>query len=299
MITVDVQNERLRKKVKKFEANVYKTLPLDLRLAGKRTAFYYMEYTTPVSTKANQWPMVPFHERVASDVMKVYPTKSDDRWKSSAYELIKAGYGEAKAADFWHAVKTNAQENFDAETGEGRNTAEAIFDKIRNSSVSKIKKKPDNAAYKAIRDKHSVVRRRTLQLSKEAPADGFLIDSRRDSFIKTRQATIGLAKAGWYACDTALGGQKNYTKARAEDGRFIWPKQLRKLVNRFGAGIGSGFVSTSGAYGRFEITNRIRYIWEALPDHLKESAEKQSRNAMRIVFELRYKNRKNIELMTR
>jgi hypothetical protein len=297
MIAVKVSNERLHKKAKKFEENVYKTLPLDLRLAGKRTAFYYMEYTTPVSTKANQWPMKNFNERVASDVRKVYPTKSDDRWKSSAYELIKQGYGEERAAEFWHAVKSNTQENFNAETGEGRNTAEAIFDKIRNSSVSKIKKKPDNAAYKAIRDRYSVIRRRTRQLSKEAPADGFLLDARRDSFVKSRQATIGLAKAGWYAADSKLGGQKNYTKARAEEGRFVWPGACRKLMNRFGGGIGSGFVSTSGAYGRFEITNHVRYIWGALPDHLKEAAEKQSRNAMRIVFELRYKNRKNLDMM--
>jgi len=297
MIAVRVQNERLKKKAKKFEENVYKTLPNDLRLAGKRSAFYFMEYTTPVSTKANQWPMKAFNERVHADVKKAYPTKSDDRWKSSAYELIKAGYGEAKAGEFWHAVKSNSQDNFNPETGEGRNTAETIFDKIRNSSVSKIKKKPDNAAYKALRDKHSIVRRRTLQLSKDTPPDGFLIDSRRDAFVKSRQKTIGLAKAGWYAADSKLGGQKNYTKARAEEGKFVWPQPLRKLMNLFGAGIGSGFVSTSGAYGRFEITNHVRYIWEALPDHLKEAAEKQSRNAMRIVFELRYKNRKNLDLM--
>lgn len=299
MITMEIQNERLRKKVKKFEENVYKTLPQDLRLAGKRTAFYYMEYTTPVSTKANQWPMKNFNERVANDVKKVYATKSDDRWKSSAYELIKSGYGEAKAAEFWHAVRTNTQENFDPEIGEGRNTAEAMFDKLRNSSVSKIKKKPDNAAYKAIRDKYSVVRRKTLQLSKDAPVDGFLIDSRRDAFIKSRQKTIGLAKAGWYAADSALGGQKNYTKAKAEEGRFVWPGQLRRLVGLFGKGIGKGFVSTSGAYGRFEITNSVRYIWDAFTTSGKSDANKQAKNAMRIIFELRYKNRKNLELMTK
>ena len=299
MITMEVENTRLRKKAKKFEENVYKTLPLDLRLAGKRTAFYYMEYTTPVSTKGNPWPMLPFEERVAGDVAKVYPTKSDDRWKSSAYELIKAGYGEGKASEFWHAVKSNAQDNFNAETGEGRNTSEAIFDKIRNSSVSKIKKKPDNAAYKAIRDKYSVVRKKVLQLSKDAPPDGFLVDSRRDSFIQDRRKTIGLAKAGWYAADSSLGGQKNYTKATAQEGKFVWPTACRRLMSRFGSGIGKGFVSTSGAYGRFEITNSVRYIYDAMPDHLKEIAEKQSRNAMRIVFELRYKNRKNLALMVK
>lgn len=297
MITMEIQNERLRKKVKKFEENVYKTLPQDLRLAGKRTAFYYMEYTTPVSTKANQWPMKNFNERVANDVRKVYPTKSDSNWKRSAYWLIKNAYGEGEKSEqyrrAWFEETKNGGANTEIES------PEVIFDRIRNSSVSKIKKKPDNAAYKAIRDKYSVVRRKTLQLSKKAPADGFLIDSRRDAFIKSRQKTIGLAKAGWYAADSALGGQKNYTKAKAEEGRFVWPGQLRRLVGLFGKGIGKGFVSTSGAYGRFEITNSVRYIWEALPDHLKEAAEKQSRNAMRIVFELRYKNRKNLELMTK
>jgi hypothetical protein len=93
------------------------------------------------------------------------------------------------------------------------------------------------------------------------------------------------------------GGQRNYTKAKSEEGRFVWPKECRRLQNLFGAGIGNAFVSTTGAYGRAEISSSVRYIEEAFPYHLQNAAIKQTKNAMRIIFELRYKNRKNMEVM--
>lgn len=285
MIAVEVQNQRLLKKVKKFEENVYKTLPLDLRLAGKRTAFYYMEYTLPVSTKANPWPMKKFAERIEGNVKHSYPTKSDERWQSSAYDLIKESYGEDRAKRWWSTYRSKGQSSFDPEDP-GKMDYEVQFDRMR-----KIPRKTNLKLYSESLKEN--------QFEPERPRLAMPNEARRQAFIKDRQATMGLAKAGWYAADSKLGGQKNYTKARAEEGKFVWPSPLRKLMNRFGAGIGSGFVSTSGSYGRFEITNHIRYIWDALPDHLKDIAEKQSRNAMRIVFELRYKNRQNLELMTK
>lgn len=283
MIAFKVNNERLHKKSKKFEENVYKTLPLDLRLAGKRTAFYYMEYTLPVSTKSNAWPMQKFAERIKENVVHSYPTKSDERWQSSAYDLIKESYSDQKAKSWWNTYRSKEQSSFDPD-GPGALDYEVQFDKMR-----KIPRKTNLSLYSSVLKKNAV--------HSDSPRLAFVAQSRREAFIKDRQSTMGLAKSGWYAADSKLGGQKNYTKARAEEGRFVWPGACRKLINRFGAGIGSGFVSASGAYGRFEITNHVRYIWEALPDHLKEAAEKQSRNAMRIVFELRYKNRKNLDLM--
>ena len=283
MIAVKVNNERLHKKAKKFEENIYKTLPLDLRLAGKRTAFYYMEYTLPVSTKANQWPMKKFGERIKENVMHSYPTKSDHRWQSSAYDLIKENYNEDRAKRWWNTYRSQGQSSFNPDEP-GKLDYEVQFDRMRN-----IPRKTNLKLYSESLKKN--------QIESDRPRLAIPSDARRQAFIKDRQATMGLAKAGWYAADSSLGGQKNYTKAKAAEGQFVWPGPLRKLMSRFGKGIGSGFVSTSGAYGRFEITNHIRYIWEALPDRLKEAAEKQSSNAMRIVFELRYKNRKNLDLM--
>jgi hypothetical protein len=283
MIAMEVQNKRLKQKAKKFEENVYKTLPMDLRLAGKRTAFYYMEYTLPVSTKANQWPMKKFGERIRENVMHSYPTKSDERWQSSAYDLIKENYSEERAKRWWNTYRSQSQSSFNPDEP-GKMDYEVQFDSMR-----KIPRKTNLSLYSAVLKKN--------QVQSDRPRLAIPSDSRRQAFIKDRQATMGLAKAGWYASDSSLGGQKNYTKAKAQEGQFVWPTQLRKLMSRFGKGIGSGFVSASGSYGRFEITNHVRYIWEALPDHLKEAAEKQSRNAMRIIFELRYKNRKNLNLM--
>lgn len=293
MIRVD--DSRLQKKAKTFNANVSKTLATDMTLTAKRACFYAMEYTLPKSTKGNAWPMAFFRERVESDVMKAYPSQSDKGWHSSAYKLIEQTYGKDRANEFFRAFKSRAEFSQEIESRRITFTADVMFQKMR-----KIPRKTNNEAYAQLRNKHTVRRKKALQFAANTPPLAIVEKGRRDAFVRQRQSTIGLAKASWYAAFTSLmtkGAARNYTRAKAEEGRFIWPTECRKLQNKFGKGIGSGFVSTTGAYGRAEITSHISYIDEAFPEHLKEIAVNQTRNAMRIIFELRYKNRANLQTM--
>lgn len=293
MMALQVNDKRLQEKAARFNKRVHETLPADMRLSAKRTAFYYMEYTLPVSNRGNQWPMDNFRGRVESDVMVAYRNKSDAAWQSGAFELIKANYGEDKAKEWWNKYKSKAQSSFNAEQPDVLDY-EVTFDKMR-----KIPRKTNNAAYKDLRDRHTVSTRKSkaLHINPKAPALAFVAEDRRKAFVKDRQATIGLAKTGWYAADTAIGGQRNFKKSQNEAGRFIWPKECRKIMNRFGSGIGTGYVSTSGAFGQYQIVNGVRYADDAMPGKLRAAALKQAANAMRILFEQRFKHGKGMTML--
>jgi hypothetical protein len=293
MIALQVNDKRLQEKAAKFQKRVAETLSADMRLSAKRTAFYYMEYTLPVSNKGNQWPMDNFSSRVESDVMIAYRNKSDGAWQSGAFELIKAAYSEDKAKEWWNKYKSKGQSSFNPEQPEVMDY-EVAFDKMR-----KIPRKTTNAAYANLRNRHTTSTRKSkaLHLDPKAPALAFVSEDRRKAFVKDRQATIGLAKTGWYAADTAIGGQRNFKKSQNEAGRFIWPKECRKIMNRFGSGIGTGYVSTTGAFGQYQIVNSVRYADDAMPGKLQAAALKQAANAMRILFEQRYKHGKGIKML--
>jgi hypothetical protein len=302
MITFN--DTRLQKRVKAFNDNVAKTLGQDMALTAKRACFYAMEYTLPVSSKAKAWPMEPMLQRIDDDVKKAYPSTDDPRWGASAYQLIQDAYKKEKADAFLAAFfgKPRALSKLGIDASEEQAAKyEAIPDpKVMVSKMRKVPKKTSNEAYAALRNKYTVKRNGALRLAANTPPLALVESSRRNAFAAKRKKTAGLAKASWYAAFSKLmtkGGQRNYTKAKSEEGRFVWPKECRRLQNLFGAGIGNAFVSTTGAYGRAEISSSVRYIEEAFPYHLQNAAIKQTKNAMRIIFELRYKNRKNMEVM--
>jgi len=302
MITIN--DTRLQKKVKAFNDNVAKTLGQDMALTAKRACFYAMEYTLPVSNRNKAWPMEPMLQRIEDDVKKAYPSTDDARWGASAFQLIKEAYNEDKAKAFMAAYmgKPRALSKLEiTSSAEQFEKYEAIADpKVMVSKMRKVPKKTSNEAYAKLRNEHTILRRGTLRLAANTPPLALVESGRRSAFTNSRKKTAGLAKASWYAAFSKLmtkGGQRNYTKAKSEQGRFVWPKECRKLQNLFGSGIGNAFVSTTGAYGRAEISSAIRYIEDAFGRTQQNAVINQTKNAMRIIFELRYKNRKNLEVM--
>lgn len=288
-----VDDSRLQARVKKGQENISKGLPLDLRLAGKRAAFYLMEATLPRSGESNQWPVSNFEKRIEADVKRAFPAVGDPRWQSSAYDLIRDAHGKDRADEFWRAVKSETGDAYDIESREQTHKSpETLL-----AAARKVKRRVDRSGYAALRKEKSIVRGRYRQLPTNTKPLAMPSASSRDSFLRSRKATIGLAKAGWYAADTALGGQRNFKKAQNEAGRFIWPSQLRKLQSKFGKSIGTGGVTMQGdGVGFWMVHNLVRYAEEAIPEALFNRAMQLGRNSMRIIFELRLKNRKTYEL---
>ena len=286
MIALKIDDKRLQDRVKASGQRINKGMALDLRLSAKRAAFYCMEYTLPVSNGANPWPVDNFRARVEDDVKRAYPSKADPNWQSSAYKLIKDKYPEEAAKEFWNAYKSGAQSNFNPDAPDVLDY-EQQFDRMR-----KVNRKIEPTAYADLRKRRTITRKRARQLAPDVAPLAFVSDGTRRAFIRKRQDTIGLAKAGWYAVDSTLGGQRNFKRAGNEAGRFIWPAQLRKLQSKFGRGIGSGVVQPTANGGTWSINNAVRYSDEAIPGQLRDKAFELGRNAMRIIFELRFKNRK-------
>lgn len=287
MTDISISGEVLQRKVDAYLKGVDAAMPNDIRLSAKRTAFYAMEYTLPVSTSGNAWPMAAMRGRIETDVKRAFPTKEDPRWASSAFDLIKDAHGEQRAKRWWYE-HNHPLLGPEPESGRSasRLTAEEQFDRMR-----KIKRRVDPKAYAALRNRDG-----RIKLPRDTKPLAFANAAARGRLMRERKETAGLAKTGWYAVSQALGGQQNYTKAANEAGRFVWPKECRKIMNKFGGGIGRGSVTYSSGRGEFSIVNAVRYIDYAFPDNLRDLAISNAKNAMRIVFELRFKNRKNLEI---
>lgn len=289
-LTID--DRRLQKRILNAQREIAGNLPLDLRLAGKRAAFYLMENTLPRSSDGGSWPMANFEKRIDADVRKAFPAIGDTNWQASAYGLIQDSYSKDKADEFWRAHKSGAGDAYDIDTRKKTiKSAESIL-----QSARKVKRRIDPSGYSNLRKSKSVRRGRTLQLAADTKPLALVQPGQREGFARKRKATMGLAKAGYYAADTAFGGQRNYKKADNEAGRFVWPSQLRRLQSKFGTGIGNGriFITAPGA-GLWEVHNRVRYAKEAIPEALYNRAIQLGQNAMRVIFELRLKNRKTYE----
>ena len=129
-------------------------------------------------------------------------------------------------------------------------------------------------------------------LHKDTKPLAFVNESSRKAYIKKRQRSAGLAKSGWYCAARTVGGRKmNYTDAKNEAGRFVWPPEIRRVIGPFGgiSSLGSSSIHVAGLVGRFSVTNKVRHASDAMPDHLLDIAVRRARDAMRILFEQRTK----------
>lgn len=93
----------------------------------------------------------------------------------------------------------------------------------------------------------------------------------RDKFTREKIATIGTAKAGWYAAAKALGGRVRSNETDAATGKRkteeIFPGYIRKLANKFG-GLGDARVTPD----RIEVFTNVTHGDEALSNGSLQTA---------------------------
>lgn len=91
------------------------------------------------------------------------------------------------------------------------------------------------------------------------------------AYIKKKQATVGFAKAGWYAAAKAIGGRVRRNLVAADGKRStveIFPPYLKKIA-RSHPGIGTAKVS----HHRVEIINNVRHAQDAyVPEYFFDDA---------------------------
>lgn len=290
-------SSQLRKRTKVIRDRFGKYLDLDLTLSAKRSAFYLMEYTLPVSNRGNAFPIAPLKSRIWNDVHKVYPSVGQERWTNSAYSLIEDNYSKQAAGRFLHDViayeKSGFELTLDDESGGAsrrRKTPEEVF-----SSFRKVPRKTDDKAYSALLKAKALPLKKGRKLAKDTRPLAMVTEDKSAKLARARQKNAGLAKTGYYAISQSLGGQQNYRASASVEGQFVWPKECA-AINRRIPGLGSSTKQIGDNGGRVTITSHVRYADEALPEALKGIALRNAANAMRIIFEKRFKNRNNYEI---
>ena len=205
-----------------------------LKQQGRNLATNLAAVTLPFGMSENN--PAKLRERIEADVRRLFPTQ-ESPWR--VYELIKQS-SEKLAGAYWHAFKT----------GDER----AMVNVLRRA---KVPRGLDPGAHQGARVGGKVP-------TNAAPVS-LAPPGRLGSYIRRRQKKAGLAKAGWFAAASALGGRVR-TRSKAT-GKSVnrFPKYVRALGKTPGIG---GALVLGGVRSRVRIWNTVTYITSALPDAL-------------------------------
>lgn len=293
-ITAKTDKALIHKKIVGIETAFLKGLDQDLKLAAKRTAFYAAEYTLPISGSKG-FNVLKLKQRIWNDVHRAYPSVGDMNWQGKVFQALQDMGEKSKADRFWqnHIFQGKSNE-VNPRTGQLTSkkidqgaplavlTDEEAFAKLRVGGLKKV----DESKYSALLRLKGVVRNKTFSLDEKARPLGVVDPKRSANLAAKRQKNAGLAKASWYQSVFALAGQRNFSASASEEGRFVWPPEMRRLSSA-NKGIGSCVVRVNQNEARISITSHIRYINHAFPQELESLVQANATNAMRIIFNKR------------
>lgn len=279
---VKVDTSQLKAKTRSIETGITKEFNIVSKLASKRAAFFCQQYTLPAATKGNDWPFKKMSGRIESDVKTAYGSKSDDGWESKAYKVIEEYKGQYQANEWWHLYKTRGQSSFDSDNPAVLDH-ETRFDRMRFKGGIRVAKE---AKYLEYRKKNNY----SLPRGREARVLGITTDQSRQSLIKKREKTKGLAKAGWKACFHSAGG-RGLDAGEMGGKKAKWPEQLKVPYSKFGKmSLGSTSLQYTPKGFRSILRNKVDYMDDAFPDHMRDIAAKWTSRYMKIIFEQRKKH---------
>lgn len=182
--------------------------------------------------------------RIKAEIGRVY---LNSRQTSAIMDLIKPR-SQRLAWGFWHAMKN------------GDEARARRYMRQAGINVENLDPSQHRAARTGPRG----------SVAKSAQPAQVVKDSSLAKFTREKQATIGTAKAGWYAAAKALGGRVRTNTTDASGNRSTTetiPPYIRKLTTKF-AGLGGARIMP----GRVEIFTNVTYADEALPQGALESA---------------------------
>jgi hypothetical protein len=220
--------------LKRHPEKVGRTTESLLRQEARALATNLAAVTLPLGMGENKASNLK--ARIEADVSRLFPT-TDSAWQ--VYELIKQS-SPKHAAAYWQAYKSSDER--------------AMLNILRRAKVPRGLNPGDHQSQR----KGGKVPGNAAPISLAPPG-------RRAAYIRRRQKKAGLAKAGWYAAATALGGRVRTRSARTGKSVQRFPKYVRTLGKTPGIG-GANFLG--GPRARARIWNTVSYIGSALPDTL-------------------------------
>lgn len=284
-MNVIADTRKADRKIAEFKPRLRSAMENNARLTGRMAAFYCQQYTLPTDNKGGRWNFKKMEGRINADIENTYATKDDNGWEGAAYHLIMAHMSEEAAKSWYADFKRNPGGSFDPENPQ--NSAvdyETKFDRMRA-----IPRKVDDKEYLAYRKGNNY----------EVPGKrksghkllGFVTPEKRKAFQNRRQKTKGLAKAGWKACFHALGGRGIGTETGLTGEKVQWPKEIGVPYRLFGgASLGTGTARATSQGFEGSVTNHVRHMDVAFPDHLKLNAAKWTKLYMKKIFDLKVKH---------
>ena len=220
--------------LKKHPEKISRTTESILRQEARNLATNFAAVTLPFGMREGGADVLK--SRIEADISRLFPTE-DSPWR--IFELIKQ-QSEKLALAYWHAHKS----------GDER----AKVNILRRAKVPRGLNAGD----------HQQARKKGKVPGNAEPIS-LAPPGRLGAYIRQRQKKAGLAKAGWYAAATALGGRVRTRSASTGKSVQRFPKYVRTLGKTSGIG-GASFIG--GPRARARIWNTVSYIGEALPDAL-------------------------------
>jgi len=289
---VRVDTSGATKKSKKIERGIQQEFYNVSKLASKMAAFFCQQYTLPAGTKSNDWPFQKMSQRITDDISTAYVTKDDANWEGKAFLMIEELKGKERADAWWWKFKTrefnpDASPNFNPDKPDAGMQYEVEFDTMRFPTGSGTKTASESK-YLAYRKKNNYRIPRGKEDGRRVL--GVTSSSARQNLINKRQRAKGLAKAGWKACFHSAGGT-GLNAGEMGGVKRKWPSQISVPYSKFGKmSLGStGLQYTSKGF-RAILRNKVDYMDEAFPDHMRDIAAKWTNRYMKIIFEQRKKH---------
>lgn len=243
----------------------------------RHAAFTLTQYTLPKGDKGNQWKFTKMEKRIKEDIGSTYHTKGDDGWQNRAYQMIQNHLSEERAKRWWQSYKKGGSNE------DGALDYETEFDKMRG--IPRKTNEPEYLSYR--KQNHNKM---PVKGSAKHRSLGFVTTDKRNAFIKKRNKTMGLAKAGWYAVFKISGGRVRRKQSEAQ-GKETWPKEINTPFRIFG-GVSLGSLNTTFPATGFRVlmTNKVRYADEAINESLKNRACDIIGRHLKMMADLRLKH---------
>ena len=281
---VRVDTSGATKKSKKIERGIQQEFYNVSKLASKMAAFFCQQYTLPAATKSKDWPFKKMSGRIKGDVETAYGSKSDSNWESKAYKVIEEYKGKEKANEWWHLYKTKSQSSLNMDNP-GELDHETKFDKMRFPQGSNVRVAKEEKYLNYRKQNNYAIPR-----GKDARVLGMVSAQSRQSLINKRKMTMGLAKAGWKACFHSAGG-RGLDAGEMGGVKRKWPTKISVPYSKFGKmSLGSTGLQYTPRGFRAILRNKVDYMDNAFPDHMRDIATKWTNRYMKIIFEQRKKH---------
>jgi len=250
-------------------------------LAARVHAYHQFQYTMPASSQGDGWRFKEMAKRIKGDVERTHGVRWEEGWQWKAYQVLQDEKDERIAKNFWskYMADTERASRLREKTG---------LDHKEYFERQRVRKVPAADKYLAYRKANG------YKIPRKPRILGLVDREKRDKLVQSRQKTMGLAKAGWFAAAKHLKGGYKVTRG-ADTNRRVFPKQVGLPFRIFGGmSLGKAKVVAGRNGYSYVVRNKVRYANDehVTPEWGRDKAVALTKRYMMIQFERTMKHGK-------